>query len=244
MKIPLIGNDNMDVTIEHDVLLKKLLSLIEQTSKDKVVALFFASLGSNKLAWRSGLSAYAASCHYYDHLFVSQYARDEQASSVHDTCDVCGNWRMEIGDSPAFMEDLYLNSGGYCSHNLSALCYILEYTLSLETPQVTKQDIKIFNQIIDLLNSDVSKKRQVQSKLIRIPGFKATIKQSQYLIETLGYCGILNTPGHIAPCIKFCDMHFVPRSSHKTDWSYPADLWNPPNGINKEMLMEWFGDYL
>lgn len=113
----------MDVTIEHDVLIKRLLSLIEQTSKDKVVALFLASLSSNKLAWRAGLSAYAASCHYYDHLFVCKYPREGQGSSVYDTCDVCGNQRMEIWDSPAFMEDLYLDSGGYCSHDLLYATY-------------------------------------------------------------------------------------------------------------------------
>lgn len=229
----------------HDELVQTLIGLLAQTSKDKVARLFLASLSSHRLDWRAGLAAYASSCLFEDHSFVERYPeRRCEEYAEYSPCALCGNRRSEEAFEPEMMQELYLESGGFCRHDLSALCYMLEYTLSLESPQPTPQDSELLRAILEVLSSADGKKRQVLTKLRKIPAFEADAEQCQYLLETLGYCGILRTPQHPAPSVAYRDMIFPPRRSHNSDWAYPMDFWEPAYGIDPQRVSYWFGAYL
>jgi hypothetical protein len=82
------------------------------------------------------------------------------------------------------------------------------------------------------------------SKSIReIDGFKCNKDEVKLLLETLGYCGILEPQGHESMLDRYISIGHAPRSSHSSDWRYPVDLWRGRDGINRRAMRFWFGDY-
>ena len=63
------------------------------------------------------------------------------------------------------------------------------------------------------------------------------------LLETLAICGILETEQHKSPFHGYVNLGLAPKKSHKSDWSYPVDFWEPSDGINKEAFKFWFEGY-
>lgn len=63
------------------------------------------------------------------------------------------------------------------------------------------------------------------------------------LIETLGYCSILEVNRHKGFLNDCTILELAPQKSHSSDWTYPADWLKGENKLNKDALMFWFGNY-
>lgn len=63
------------------------------------------------------------------------------------------------------------------------------------------------------------------------------------LLETLGYCSILETNEHKGFLKKYTNLASAPRKTHSSDWNYPVDFWLGKDGINKDAFKFWFGEY-
>jgi hypothetical protein len=71
----------------------------------------------------------------------------------------------------------------------------------------------------------------------------AASEKMQFILETLGVCGILHNEKHKAPFYAYTDLAVAPRSSRSSDWAYPVDFWSGKDGIDWDAFKHWFGAY-
>ena len=67
--------------------------------------------------------------------------------------------------------------------------------------------------------------------------------QAQSLLETLGFCGILETEEHGGLLDGFVRLSTAPTKTHSSDWAYPVDFWTGKDGLNPKAMAFWFAEY-
>jgi len=67
--------------------------------------------------------------------------------------------------------------------------------------------------------------------------------QLQYLLEVLGWLGVIHTSKHKGAFYEFHPYADDPRSSHHSDWDYPVDFWRGKDGIGWDAFDYWFSEY-
>ena len=130
------------------------------------------------------------------------------------------------------------------AHSIGDYYYGLKAINSLPSSSPQEVDIGIFHKIIACLKHSSGSIRTVQRELKNIPNFKSNVEERRLLLETLGYCGVLCPLEHTSPYNHYVRLNNAPRTSHSSDWNYPADFWKGRDGVNIEALNFWFGDYL
>ncbi len=226
--------------ITHDELIEKIFDEYQKAKKSHYVDLFLSSLSSNNLHFRSGLPVYAIMQTFPRHKFTHR----DKCDDITTPCNYCAGYKdMTIDFS--FLNDIFNELGGVIPSVDSYYYYLVE-TNKLEMVKPTKEDFRIFKDILDIIlqtNEDETLKKTVLSKINNIKGFKSNVQQRQALLETLGYCSILETQRHKGFLSRYINFANAPRKTHSSDWSYPVDFWLGKDGINKEAFKFWFSDY-
>lgn len=164
-------------------------------------------------------------------------------------CEICSE-QSWVGIKPEDYE-FYINrakeAGGVAVFNIK-YCIVLLSIFNKTTMSIkpTETDIEVFGEImscISLNDNDGVLKKDIVRKIKEIPKFKGNKFQTQCLLQTLGFCGILETEQHKSPFHGYVNLGLAPKKSHKSDWSYPVDFWEPSDGINKEAFKFWFEGY-
>lgn len=225
------------LSITHDEALKNSFSYLSLLKKPDVTASFLMSLSSARLDYRSGLSAFAIMQKMPMHEF-----EPNQASY----CNVCS--AMQADDQ---LDLTGLNQMRFFSGSLAVLktpyeiSFFLEQQSRLTVVQPNEKDLSIFNAILKIIvNAEPGEKLASIIKKIRaIDEFRITSEQCRYLLETLGFCGIMETKEHKGYLTRFTNPGLAPSKSHSSDWAYPVDFWIGGDGINHEALNFWFGEY-
>lgn len=117
----------------------------------------------------------------------------------------------------------------------------------MENVLPNEDDINIFLQIlryIQEIDYNETIKRGITSLISKIKGFETNLFELQLLLETLGYCSILETKEHKGLLHQYTNLSIAPRKRHSSDWHYPVDFWTGKDGINKKALDYWFGRYI
>ena len=107
-------------------------------------------------------------------------------------------------------------------------------------------DFMIFSDIMDCLTSaslQETLKKDIVRRIRDIKLFKSKKIQIECLLQTLGFCGILETEKHKSPFHGYINLGTAPKRSHNSNWEYPVDFWTPADGINREAFKFWFGNY-
>ncbi|MEC0090827.1 hypothetical protein [Paenibacillus macquariensis] len=227
----------------------KLFEEYKQCVKEKVVASFIGSFSSNKPELRSALSVFAVMQTFPDHPFVIRDTQDLRRESPCGICSTAYGYPKELDEKEIEMLTMCLNAGGLIGHRLSDYYYYLHHfntNKEMENIQVNEQDILIFSEIIDIIlkaDENETLKKEVQKNIGKIKGFKAKTEERQVLLETLGYCSILETPKYKGLLKEYINLAVAPRKTHSSDWNYPVDFWLGKDGINKEAFKFWFGNY-
>lgn len=234
----------------HDISINYLFDEFQKckNEKESIVAYFLASLSSHNLLWRSFLPAYAITTTYPFHHFEPK----------NDEMDSCGEYRCKICLQKKYIGlnktdyEFYLSqaiqNGGI---NLPSIEYyiVLLHEFNKREKQNIKpvlEDIVIFQKIMDtIIHADLKDvlKKSIVRKIRGISNFKITNYQIQCLLHTLGFCGVLETKTHLSPFHGFQNLPFAPKRTYNSDWAYPVDFWEPSDGINKDALKYWFGNY-
>lgn len=223
-------------SFSHDDAVKKMLTAKKSALKAPHHAdLFVASLSLKRLDYRVGLPALAIASHFPDHPF-----KPLDGGSY---CAVCG--LKSSGNDLLRTERNFdrFAAGGVIGTSPLDIAFYLECHQLLEPVTPTAADIKILHDILAVLSNaepDETAKKQVLSKVRKVPGFKANAEQAQLLLETLGYCGVLASPEHPGLLTEYINLGYAPRTSAKTDWRYPTDFWRGEFGVNKKALDYWF----
>jgi hypothetical protein len=65
--------------------------------------------------------------------------------------------------------------------------------------------------------------------------------ERRVLLEILGYCGVLQGPGHPGFLSGYTPYVARETASANGDWAYPVEHWRGRHGVNGEALAFWFG---
>lgn len=235
-----------NILLTHDQTIDWLFEVKEKISKDSVTSLFIASLSTNKMEWRSSLAAYSISLNFPFHSCTK-----ENTDTFKD-CHVYGSTLFndpEEYDLSFFNHFRYTLGGGIMSDdniNPCLLAFLLEQHLKMPIVQPNRKDIAIFH---NLLNSiieakDIDTPNDLEKNIAINKILKSNQWQRRTLLETLGYCNVLQNPKLPGYTFNFTLPNLRRKSDHLSEWNYPIRLWRGSHKLNIEALEFWFSEYL
>ncbi|GAB0168347.1 hypothetical protein LSPCS325_17840 [Lysinibacillus sp. CTST325] len=218
----------------HNEAIENAMFEMRKCNKGFAVDLFLASLSTQRLDWRSGLPVFVIMRQFPTHNFKSDFI----------SCEKCANNAEDLVDL-TFINKIRFGHGGVISGNIYDFSFILQQHNKLPHIKPTKKDFDIFQFIIEIIRNTESNDTpfKVQKKIRKIEGFKSNEEQRKALLETLGFCSILETEEHKGFLHQFINLGLAPRSRYSSDWLYPFDWWKGSDGINQNALKFWFGGY-
>ncbi|WP_449304902.1 hypothetical protein [Prevotella pallens] len=239
--------------MEHDELIKLIFKEYQMADKDKYTNLFLSSLSTHRLEWRSGLPVLAIMQSFPFHHFQSQSLppnfkclseEDQHFVIKRMPCVICSNYKEAFADSNNQDSN---NIGGLTDYTLDTFYQYLKSTNAMENVLPNEDDINIFLQMlryIQEIDYNTTIKRGITSLISKIKEFETNLFELQLLLETLGYCSILETKEYKGLLHQYTNLSIAPKKRHNSDWHYPVDFWTGKDGINKKALDYWFGCYL
>jgi hypothetical protein len=221
------------VRLSHDQVARNAIEVVAKVDAGAVADAFLASLSTRRLELRSALGSFAVLRHLSEHEF-----------SGDRSCTVCGG-----GDDPG--EDIDLNVlnferykwGGVRHDEPLYAAFDLEQFLRCDRSEPVGADIAIFRSILRVIEGVPGETTapQLQARLGKLlPSNKA---EREVLINILGHCGVLRTPGHPGYFDSFvpeCDRT-IP-SYRNVDMAYPVCWWRGRDGIDRTVLRYFFPD--
>lgn len=216
----------------HGEIVRRAIDVRAGVDPEAITAAFLASLSTRRLELRSALGSYAILRHFPDHQH-----RDQRLQ-----CTVCGDYNHPNED-----EDLNVLSferfkwGGVRHEHPSFAAFDLERFLESDRPEPTDSDGAIFRDLLRAIEAVPAETTgpQLQAKLGGI--FPSNKAERDILINILGFCGILRTPGHPGfrdRYISSCDRDLPPH--HFVDMGYPACWWKGRDGIDRDAVRAYF----
>jgi hypothetical protein len=205
-------------------------------NKKSVTNLFLASLSSGRADYRAGLGAYA---------FMQTQPKHMYRPNKAGVCDICSGEERNMLDLTALNSARFRYGGMIACKTPYQLFFFLQQQASLKDQYPTELDFVIFNEIITLANNAEENLTPLGLvKLIKdIPGFKADKEQCRLILETLGFCSILESEEHVGYLRKYTNPGTAPSKSHSSNWAYPVDFWVGRNRVKPDALAFWFGEY-
>jgi hypothetical protein len=232
--------------LSHDQGVSWLLEVVKQVDKQHIIDLFLSSLSTARLDWRSGLSAYAIARNFPDHAFIP-----DPEETLISLCPVCGYHKYEQSVDENFNKcnaGRFFGGGGASAMYFGpiSLAFYLEQSNRLDITKPTLSDICIFNEILQTIFSVPHhySSNDLENLFSKNRLFKSNKYRRRVLIETLGYCNILETDIYKGFTDKYVTIKKQASNDHLSDWEYPVRMWRGSNGINCEALSFWFGDYV
>ncbi|MFD1602893.1 hypothetical protein ACFSJW_24695 [Flavobacterium artemisiae] len=233
----------------HDIWNSKLFEEYKKCDKSTIVASFLASFSSNKRELRSGLPVFAIMQTIPNHKFVLRENQELKRESPCKVCSTAYGYPKTLDEKALEILYMCINEGGLLGHRLSNYynyLYAFNNNEDVKNVKVNNDDIRIFSEILDIIVSteeDDTLKRNTLKSIGKIKGLKTTSEQRQVLLETLGYCSILETDKYKGLLEEYTNLAVAPKKTHSSDWNYPVDFWLGKDGINKKAFKYWFGDY-
>jgi hypothetical protein len=226
------------IKFDHNNAVEKATHVVLKIDKHMVTNAFLSSLSTRRLFMRSALASFAVLRNFKLH--EADYTRDK---SICNWCGLLTPVEGTIDISVLSFERF--KWGGVRHANIVYSAFDLEQFMNAPKPNFTSDDIKIFRDVIKAIECVPEQTTASQLHSHFPKSLKANKSERGILVETLGYCGILETEMYSGFAKRF-----VPYSERKlpsyhfTDMAYPAIWWRGRNGINQEMLQYWFGEYL
>jgi hypothetical protein len=224
------------VKVRHDEALDRLREAIGKADRERIGAAFVASLGSHPLVYRAALRSYAVGAHMPRHSWTG---RDRNP-----TCEVCGMAKSIEVDLVQVEAQRYLSGIAGFTEPFSA-AYDLELFDGLPPAEPVKGDRDTLRQLLKLVHG--SSEKETATQLVKKSSGLTTGDQyvRSYPIETLGYCGVLETPEHkgfFKGHVAFADRQARPHA--RIEMEPPAAWWRGKYGINEEALAFFLGRWV
>lgn len=227
-----------ELELGHDEVGEYVAMQVGRCDPRRVVEPFLASLTTQRLDFRPGLGAFAAARNFPVHNFT--------ALAEGHYCAICGLTPTLNSASRNRSNRVRFVAGGVVGVKPQALAFFIECHLQLHPVKPTEADIALFVNLLNILRKaepDATAKDGVLKQVTSLKSLKAKKEQVKYILETLGYCGILETKQHGGMLHRYVNLGLAPAKTHSSDWRYPVDFWTGKDGLNKEAIRFWFGDY-
>lgn len=234
----------------HDKMIEELFIQYDKSidKKNKIVSFFLSSLSTGNLLWRSFLPAFAITRTFPRHYFISSNEADRFGDDSCKICNIDSCAGFENEDYNFYLE-IASTAGGIPVFSLEFCIVLLTEFNKLANNVIEPKDIdiQIFNKVMSCLvdaSPQETLKKDIVRRIQKIQLFNTNKTQTQCLLHTLGFCGILETAQHKSPFHEYVNLGLAPKKSHNSDWEYPVDFWTPSDGINREAFRFWFGSYI
>ena len=223
----------------HDEAIDIAFQELEKCDRKQITDLFLASLSAHNLDWRIGLPTFAVMQTFPKHTFTLQ---DKNSSLIY--CKICGSENNTTVDLN-FINQVRFSEGGIIDVEIYDFVFLLIQQNKLSDIKPTSEDFQIFKEIMDLIAQcpDNEKPNSLQKKLRSIKGFKSNEEERRRLLETFGFCSLLETEKHKGFLSAFTNLGLAPSNGRSSDWRYPVDWWKGKDGVNHTAYNFWFGDY-
>jgi hypothetical protein len=223
--------DPIDLT--HDRVVKWLLEVRAKIQANEVADAFLASLTTRRLDLRSALGSYSVIRHFPDHTH----------RGGRGACSICGAYDPRGTEA----EDLNILNferfkwGGVRHDQAVYAAFDLERFMASERPEPTEEDKVVLRSILDMIEGVAAAVTapQLQGKLSGL--FKSNKAEREVVLNILGFCGILRTPGHSG----YWD-DFVPYANRElpsqrfVDMAYPTCWWHGRDGLDRDAVRRVF----
>ena len=223
--------------LTHDQIVAWLCRAREVVTRREVTDAFLASLSTRRLDWRSALGSFAVARHFPDHRHPCGGAR---------YCTVCGSAGGPADDGAGDLSALNferLKWGGVRHLDPAYAALDLELFAKGGKPAPRADDFAIMSRVVQVARGMDADARldHLQRELGKhLASWKS---ERRVLIQILGYCGVLQHPGHPGFLHGFTAFTARGTASARGDWSYPVEYWRGRHGVNEEALAFWFGPY-
>ena len=221
----------------HDEILLWAFREYNECNKKSITDDFIYGLFYGVSYRRAPLSAYAIMTKYPQHSYKPYTT---EISNAH--CNLCALYESQSVDLS------FINACRWCGSIIHRRPDMLAFYLHQHKKEAhLAPDDRAVNMFVTLLkaifNSELDEKPTTLMKRLRKANVaKIKMGEIKYFLDTLGYCGILETPEHRGFIYNFTN-YLNPRKSRSSDWGYPVDFWTGKNGINFDALDYWFGSY-
>jgi hypothetical protein len=222
----------------HDDVMECVFALLDGRPSRSYTDSFLASLSTGRHEHRAGLPAYASLHRLPPHA----YTRPETGTF----CAICG---VSLDENPVFRNlsnRIRFEVGGLVGTTVENAMFLLQEHARLPDVSPVAADFEIFARILDVLATvppEGTVKKGVSQALAKIPGFDSTLESRKALLETLGFCGILETQEHGGMTERFVRLAVAPKKRSGSDWEYPVDFGTGRDGVNSAAVAYWFGCY-
>jgi hypothetical protein len=225
--------DSINLTLRQSV--EWLFESLEKVEKTDVVSLFLASLSTNRVDWRCGLSAYA---------LCKNLPKPDYSVDFKSPIETFKEIDLSLDNQTRFSSGCGMYGCDYFDYNYLAFCLDQHLRLPIVEPQI--KDISIFKTIIDtvLEMREEDTPNDLEKKLASKKAFKSSHWQRRYLLETLGFCSVIESPNAQGYLENFIPKEKRHLDNHMSEWNYPIRIWRGHNGINKKALQYWFGGFI
>jgi len=217
--------------LDHDGWVDAARTAAAAVTLEGVSEAFVASLETRRLDLRSALGSYAVARHLSEHRF------DPTPGQV--GCAVCG-----LPSGPAATDLNILNFerfkwGGVRRDDLRYIAFDLDQFVRAPKAPVTDAAVTLGRQLLDALGSaapDLTA-AAVAGQLKALPG---NAQERSVVVDILGVCGVLNTPGHPSHRETFQPLSGRELPDRRfVDQAYPACWWTGAHGLDPAAVQEF-----
>lgn len=228
------------VLCTHDEKVTRVAEVCARMTPQEAARGFLASLAGKRLEFRGALGSFAVFRHMPRHSY--QPKDPPEAAHARCWCVVCGDMDSPLPDDLNWVSYHRFTQGcGYDSPLEAA--FVMERFLEIDVPDPTSEDRRILQAVLDTAASLPATARpgELEKRVAKLLKTNKYVRQS--LLETLGYCEILQSgqcPGYLNGFVPFEHCGYPPGKA--TEWSYPLRWWQGSDGVNAAAVKYWFPD--
>jgi hypothetical protein len=217
--------------MKHDAVVRAVRAAAKRVDRKEVASAFVASLAvpSPEGPWWAALVALAAAQAVPLHKITATFSGG--------SCKECGL------DTDVELEPLD-DGEGCLPGDLACSLVALRGAARHEPPEPTRQDVKRLARILAIVGElpDAAREGQLNQAIAKeklVVGGKYT---RRHVIETLGACGILETPEHPGFTTRWTTFAArQDRPSVRVECDPPIAFWTAAHGVSAKNVEHWFG---
>lgn len=224
------------ISVTHAKAVARLRKAVANADLRAVADAFIVGLDPDRCVHRAALRAYSIGMNFPAHSFQAH-----SRANPSPVCRTCG--MNETRDESVAYLEMLRHRDGACGFNDGPFpaAYSLEMFNDSDMPRPTSTDFERLNGLLRIIkNADPDATANSLENEIR-PVLNGNRFTRRYVLETLGYCSILETKdhnGYLAKWIPWIENVRPPNQNNEMD--LPTAWWRGRDGINVTALRHFF----